>query len=335
MIAYRTSLIILLFLTAVISDKPHVALKFGDDKSSYIMIAPDMSPLEEQVSICAWIKKLSPTSNYGVWLHYHTRDSETEILFSENFNYAYFMSGNIPKSQTHVHSEWYHICITWSYSSGKKTLFYNGVQIGTASSRSGRKLSLATGYLVIGQYHITYKMEAWFRNGNSFGGEITKLNILKRELTEQEVAKMYKSGICSSFEETLETDTHLSWEMLLSDDTEKHGNIVKLNLTCPDHTHEPTTGIPTTAVPTTAVPTTAVPTTAVPTTAAPTEESEGGCNNRWAILRLSEFYNKEVTATMMQDLRERWELLAEFEGHVIDDSLISHLKEHHCTNEQQ
>ncbi|XP_063678564.1 C-reactive protein 1.4-like [Bolinopsis microptera] len=329
MTAYRTLLLILLFLTAVISDKPHVALKFGYDTSSYIMIAPDMSPLEEQVSICAWIKKLSPTSRRGVWLHYRTVVSSSEIFLSDNLGWAYLLSGNTPKSQTPVHSEWYHICITWSYSSGKKTLFYNGVQSGTASSRSGQKFSVATGSLVIGQYHNTYKMEASFYSGNSFGGEITKLNILKRELTEQEVAKMYKSGICSSFEETLETDTHLSWETLLSDDTEKHGNIVKLNLTCPDHTHEPTTGIPTTAAPTTAVPTTAVPTTAVPT-----EESEGGCNNRWAILRLPEFYNKEVTATMMQDLRERWELLAEFEGHVIDDSLISHLKEHHCTNEQ-
>ena len=37
---------------------------------------------------------------------------------------------------------------------------------------------------------------------------------------------------------------------------------------------------------------------------------------------------------MMQELRKRWELLAEFEGHAIDDSLIDHLKKHHCANEQ-
>ena len=271
MTAYITSLIILLFLTAVISDKPHVALKFGGDYSSYIMIAPDMSPLEEQVSICAWIKKFSSTSRAKTLLHYRTISHNEGILISDNLGWANLMNGNIPTSQTPVTSEWYHICITWSYSSGNKTLFYNGVQIGTASS-SGQKFSVTTGSLVIGQYHNTANMEASFERGFSFGGEITKLNFLKRELTAQEVAKMYKSGICSSFEETLENDTHLSWETLLSDDTEKHGNIAKLNLTCPDHTCEPTTE--------------------VPTTAAPTEESEGDCNNRWAILRLPEFYNK-------------------------------------------
>ena len=33
---------------------------------------------------------------------------------------------------------------------------------------------------------------------------------------------------------------------------------------------------------------------------------------------------------LLQDLRDRWELLAEFTGHQIDDALISHLIKHHC-----
>ena len=298
MFAYGISLLLLPFLTSVLCDKPHVALKFGDDLTSYIMISPDMSPLEERVSICSWIKKLSPASHYGVWLHYRTEGRGDEITLSDNLRYSYLLSYSNPSySQTPVQSQWYHFCLTWNYSSRKQTLYYDGVQIGTATTPSGRKFSVATGSIVFGQHHNTHKMEASFTS-NSFGGEMTKLNILKRELTAQEVAEMYKSGICSTYEESLKDDIHLSWETLLSDETEKHGNVEKLSLTCPDHTHsqpptaKPTTAKPTTAKPTTAKPTTAKPTTAKPTAAEPTEQSEGGCNNRWAVLRLPDFYNQ-------------------------------------------
>ena len=40
---------------------------------------------------------------------------------------------------------------------------------------------------------------------------------------------------------------------------------------------------------------------------------------------------QKVTGDMIKDLRGRWELLAEFSGHVIDDALIAHLEKHHCT----
>ena len=31
-------------------------------------------------------------------------------------------------------------------------------------------------------------------------------------------------------------------------------------------------------------------------------------------------------------MRDRWELLAEFTGHQIDDALIAHLSKHHCAS---
>ena len=193
-----------------------------------------MSPLEEAVSVCSWVKQLSPTSRNGVLMHYKTQDYGDEITLSDNFGWAYLLQGNTPRSQTPVHSQWFHVCLAWSFSSGTVTLYYNGVQIGSRST--SRKFSVSTGSLVIGQHHPTYKMEATFSSGHSFGGELTKLNILKRKVSGQEAAKMYNSGVCSNYEDTLENDIHLSWEKLLSNDTEKHGNIIKLNLTCPTHT---------------------------------------------------------------------------------------------------
>ena len=266
MMIFKLSLLLCL-LTTILSQ----ALKFGDDLTSYIMINPDMSLLEEAVSVCSWIKQLSPTSHYGTVMHYMTVDTVDVITIADNLGWAYLTYGLTPHSQTLPQSEWYHFCLTWSYSSRTKTLYYNGAQIGTGTTSSGRKFSVAEGSIVLGQHHSTYKMEASFNNGYSFGGEMAKMNIFKRTLSAEEVAEMYNSGICSDYEDSLQDDIHLSWETLLSDETEKHGNVRPIDLSCPDHTHEPPTENA--------------------TTVGPTEESTG-CADRWAILRLPDFYNK-------------------------------------------
>ena len=237
-----------------------------------------MSTLEEAVSVCSWIKQLSSTSRNGMWLHYRTVEiiTATMIGLSDNLRWAIITHGNTPKSLTPAHSQWYHVCLTWDYSSRTRTLYYNGVNIGSDTTSSDRKFSVATGSIVLGQHHGTYKMEASFSGAQyTFGGEMANLNLLKRKLTDEEVSKMYRSGICSSYEDSLETDIHLSWNTLLSDETEKHGNVAKFNLTCPDHTHEPPTVIPTTEI--------------------PTEEADSHCNNRWAILLQPDYYNKVRT----------------------------------------
>ena len=208
---------------------------------------------------------------------YRTVERYDVITISDNLYWAYLTDGNTPKSQTPPESEWYHFCLTWSYSSRTKTLYYNGAQVGTATTYS--KFSVAEGSIVLGQYHSTYKMEASFSGTGTeytFGGEMSKMNIFKRALSAEEVAEMYNSGICSDYEDSLQDDIHLSWETLLSDETEKHGNVRPIDLSCPDHTHEPPTENA--------------------TTVKPTVESTG-CADRWAILRLPDFYNKVSTAS--------------------------------------
>ena len=266
---------LLLMLGSVMSQDPDVGLRFGDDLTSYIMEAPDMSPLQEQVSICAWVKKITPvrtSSGYIMkrgWVDYRTSDYDAEILISDNLYYAYMLNNNISHSTAPVHAEWYHMCLTFSYSTRTKSLYYNGEKIGTETTPSGRKLSLATGTLVIGQFQMDYKMEEYFNINHPFGGELAKFNVFARTLTDQEVADMYSSGICSNYEHSLTEDTFLSWDTLLGDETEKHGNIVKFNLTCPAHTHS-----------------------VEPTTAQPTEQPEDSCQDRWGFLRSSDFENQ-------------------------------------------
>ena len=267
MMIFKLSLLLCL-LTNVLS---HEALKFGDDVTSYIMINPDMSALEEAVSVCSWIKQLSPTDRYGAVMHYRTVERGDAITIADNLMWAYLNNGHTYRSQTPPQSEWYHFCLTWSYSSRTNTLYYNGAQIGTGTTSSGMKFSVAEGSMVLGQHHNTYRMEASFNKYHPFGGEMSKMNIFKRTLSAEEVAEMYNSGICSDYEDSLQDDIHLSWETLLSDETEKHGNVRPIDLSCPDHTHEPPTENA--------------------TTVGPTKESTG-CADRWAILRLPDFYNK-------------------------------------------
>ena len=277
MMIFNLSLLLCLLTTVLSHDQQ--ALKFGDDLTSYIMINPDMTPLEEAVSVCSWIKKLSPTSHNAVVMHYRTVFSKDEITIADTLGFAYLTGSNTRHSKIPPHSEWYHFCL--SSSSGTNILYYNGDLVGVAAT-SGRKFSVAEGSIVLGQHHTTYKMEASFSgSGYSFGGEMSKMNIFKRTLSAEEVAEMYNSGICSDYEESLQDDIHLSWETLLSDETEKHGNVRPIDLSCPDHTHEPTKEKATTAG----------PTTKKSTTVGPTEESTG-CADRWAILRLPDFYNK-------------------------------------------
>ena len=304
MIVLKVSLLLCLLTTVLSHDQQ--ALRFGNDLTSYIMINPDMTPLEEALSVCSWIKQLSRTSRRGTWLYYSTVERGDEILISDDLRWAFLTYGHISHCQTPSQSVWYHICLTWSYRSRTNTLYYNGrvAQIGTPTTPSGRKFSVAEGSIVLGQYHRTYKMEASFGNGYSFGGEMSKMNIFKRTLSAEEVAAMYNSGICSDYEDSLQDDIHLSWETLLSDETQKHGNVRPIDLSCPDHTHEPTMEIATTVRPTTKKSTTVGPitnrsTTVRPTnpnsttvaTVGPTEESTG-CADHWAILRLPDFYNK-------------------------------------------
>ena len=265
----------LLLGTTVYSHDPNIALKFGYDLTSYIMLDLDMSPLEEEVTVCAWVKQMGLIRKRSIstLLHYRTADAYNEIVLADDLHYAYMLNEQTPHSTAPPRSEWYHVCLTFSYSTRTRALFYNGEKIGSEETPAGRKFSIATGSLILGQYQYDdpYKMGETFISGFQFGGEIAKLNIFSRSLTDQEVAGMYSSGICSSYEESLWEDTFLSWNTLLDDSTEKHGNIAKINLTCPSHSHTLTPSYFTTEG------------------TQPTQDPEDTCNNRWGFLRLSEF----------------------------------------------
>ena len=52
-------------------------------------------------------------------------------------------------------------------------------------------------------------------------------------------------------------------------------------------------------------------------------------HSAWNVLYSEEYLGRTISSKMVQDLKKRWELLEEFAGHLIDESLIEHLIHHH------
>ena len=92
--------------------------------------------------------------------------------------------------------EWLHECWLWNYSSLTLTVYLNGEMITSGTTdqrelRSGGTMCLGN---IVGNKKSPY----------SFGGDLFKLNIFSRVLTETEVRNM-ASDICSSEEESLKS----------------------------------------------------------------------------------------------------------------------------------
>jgi len=52
-------------------------------------------------------------------------------------------------------------------------------------------------------------------------------------------------------------------------------------------------------------------------------------HSAWNVLYSEGYLGRTISSKMVQDLKKRWELLEEFAGHLIDESLIEHLIHHH------
>merc|ERR1719396_312959 len=107
-----------------------------------------MTPVEEAISVCSWIKQLTPTTRNGVVFHYRTIDSHLEITILDNLDMTHLFTEYVPHRREPPESDWYHICLTWSFRSKTVTLYYNGAQEGTNKTQSNRKLYVTTGSIV-------------------------------------------------------------------------------------------------------------------------------------------------------------------------------------------
>ena len=104
--------------------------------------------------------------------------------------YVVMLGGSTSRSEpTHTMGEWHHICVTWNYSTRMRYTYYDGVQIGSGSTPSGRN-PRTPGTLLLGQLLRGYGLQN-IVNKYYFGGELFDTNIYIVQLTAEQVKEMF------------------------------------------------------------------------------------------------------------------------------------------------
>ena len=201
-------------------------LKFGATKQDYILFQQNMTPLQEAYSVCGWVKKIR-TDGYPYWFAYGTQDNIHEISSNDK---GYFRTlgidlGLSSKVNTQI-GTWRHVCLTWSMSTRTVRVYYDGTEIGSATTPA-RKLGLE-GYIVLGNEFDEYG--GGFRDADSFGGEMYRVNVFHKELSSGEVKEMSDRGMCSEIEDRYEGKRHLKWEEMQL--KERAGNVTEVDVGC-------------------------------------------------------------------------------------------------------
>ena len=287
-------------------DRRQFALKFGDTLEDFIMFQPDMSPLQNALTVCSWVKPLSSNS-HPIWLSYATSSNDHEILTSDNGIYNYFLDTNLNLGSKINPSKgtWYHHCTSWSTSSNTRKVYFNGELVGQGPTTS-RTLGL-DGILFFGN-------ERHFDGGSydaseTFGGELFKVNFFTKELTGEEVLGMKEAGLCSDVEESYGRVRYLRWEDLLLE--QRNGDITEVEPGCPARTcptekeeeEEPTPG-----------PRQGRSDAAEKNGTECEECEECECEEkkeitRWDILYSEEFFNRTLTVELLEKIRSYWDIL--------------------------
>ena len=201
-------------------------LKFVESSNyAYIGGRPDMAPLQEELSVCAWIKKLR-SGNDAIWFDYNMRGNNDAMCISDTEYHNTMVNHRrhgYNNRVTVTWATWHHHCSTWRRSTGTWRVYHDGVMLGERT-KPGGTLNLG-GYLAIGN-------DAPPNARYQFGGEMTKLNVFSKELTAAEVRAMKDAGIFSSIERNHEEDRYFKWEDILT--WERGGTIRERIMTTAD-----------------------------------------------------------------------------------------------------
>ena len=289
-------LVLVVLLTVQSHEVSYTALRFGKDAESYVFMQPsDVNELTESFTICSWVNRLSNHQNvYQIWLSYMDTSNRREIGISDTASYCLFGNWTTYTEPARSIGEWHHICVSWSISSRSKRSYYDGVQIGSETTPSGRKPEVP-GSFMLGQYNHYYDGRAT-SSGHYFGGELFETNVFKIQLTASQIQEMYTLGRCANKSEALKQSTYLSWEDILQ--AKRNGSVTEVEMEECTHTD-------------------------------PTEESAEDETGPWQFLRRKRFYNRVISEQLLDDMTGHLKFLGEFYNHTADDALIGHLEKHH------
>lgn len=212
----------LLQAVSITAANKNMALKFGKTFDDFVQFTPDMHPVKDSVSICAWFKKQSPADRPGTWFTYWTSSYIYEIVISDNAHDNYMLHGNLDvrSSVTVPQNTWTHYCTTWS--SNTRKVYYNGVLVGTKNT-SSRSMTLG-GFVLLGHD------KGSVHEHEIFGGTLFKLNVFTKELSGGEVREMWEGGLCSRQEAEYGRLRYIKWEDILLEP--RNGDVTEVDTGC-------------------------------------------------------------------------------------------------------
>ena len=210
-------------------DSRTIGLKFGLTAEDYVLLKPNMQPLEESYSVCGWTKKDVTDRGARCWFSYGTSSEDNEIsMSSEGFFFSFGKDLDLRKTLADsIDGTWRHQCATWSTSTQMFRVYHEGELVGSDASAANTKLGL-DGYVALGNDLDTYG--GGFTDGQAFGGILFKANVFNRELKAEEIKEMFLGGVCSNIEEKYGRTAYLKWSDFLLD--ERSGNVTEVDVGC-------------------------------------------------------------------------------------------------------
>ena len=263
-------------------DRRYNGLQFGFTNQDYVLFKTRMDPLEESYTLCGWVKKRY-ADTWKCWFAYSTPNDHDEIRSTDNGHFhTQGTNADMTRKVTVELGVWTHWCYTWSFSTRTTKVYHNGQLLGSVTTPSGKKVDVE-GYVVLGNEFNAYGEDFGF----PFGGDLFKVNVFDKELDASQVKAMADAGLCSDVEEQYGRSRFLKWEDLLLE--EKTGNVKEIDVGCYPEVDEEESNS--------------------------TEECE--CEqesfSRWDLLKSDTYFNKTVTAEMVEQLKESWEVLGKLE----------------------
>ena len=226
-LACMSTIFILVLLSAIscgTSIYPEdTGLRFGQTTEDFIQLSDGiMDNSTTRFSLCTWIKKRFTGSTRPIVLHNYNN-----IVLGAD-GHTNFVAGTFLYLQSKYNrtlGTWFHVCMTWIWSGEDRRfrVYLDGHLVGTSSVTSRSELKRGREMCLGNLAHVN-KTRA-----DVFGGDMFKLNIFNRVLTEDEIKNMAED-MCSCEEEKLASIKVLSWQDVLQNS--RSGNVSNIRIGC-------------------------------------------------------------------------------------------------------
>ena len=170
----------------------------GVDDNVHVSDSPSLD-LAESYTLSAWIKRQGPGSGFPdqgetvISKHYTHWNRSYALQLLGKKEYTHFFDENddqyeIQGSTIVNDSEWYHVAVTYSYSTGILSLYLNGV-LDNSVSVGQHKIMQTSVPVLIGAFCLSFDgdITRWH-----FNGSIDEVKIYNRALGEHEISAQYE-----------------------------------------------------------------------------------------------------------------------------------------------